>query len=149
MIYNKYSEKLPWPIINDYLLRTGKSRDPREFVRQAVKNVSGIIPFDQARIFFFDSSGRVDDVEMVDAEQTWTKAYLEYYADVEGGKYSLTRWVKKENQYLQKLGVKIHDWTAEHKGEFFNDYIKPQSIHYSAGFMLLFGYQFYTLYLCT
>ena len=130
------SNKLPWKRINDYLLKTGTQRDPRQLIITSVEKMSSLISFDQARIYFIDVNGRVSDFVVLGAKNDWIEAYLEYYSKLENGKYSISRKVESDDQSLQNLNVRIRDW--EHQtlnDEFLKDYIKPQGIQCSAGLM--------------
>lgn len=131
----KYSSRLPWNKINDFLLEAGSIRDPRDFTVKAAESIFSLVPYDQARIFFINTNGRVHDVVLIGDRHGWIDAYLEYYSKIEDGKYSISKLVKSGDRSLQNINLRIRDWTQQGNDEFMKDYIKPQGIHYSASFM--------------
>ena len=130
----KYSEELPWPNINSYLLKTGRIREPKEFIEKSIENIHELVPFEQARFFFLNVNGKIQDVGQLGTSRDWTDAYMNYYSKIEDGKYSLVKNNKYDFSMYQNLSVGIKDWTNQSEDEFLKDYIKPQGILYSAGF---------------
>ena len=131
----RYSNRLPWPKINDFLMSVGHVRTPKEFIVNSAEKISSLISYDQARIFFLSSSGDVNDVVLLGDKEGWIDAYMEYYSKIENGKYSVTRIADSENGSLSEVNLRIRDWTQSTNDEFTQEYIKPQGIKNSAGFM--------------
>ncbi len=132
----KHAARLPWIDINNYLLETGCIRDPKIFAKKAVENLYSLVPFDQARIFFFNTSGKIQDVIVLGTNEEWITEYLEYYSKIEDGKYSVARKVDSSDKKIRAMDMNIRDWSKQYDDEFLKDYIKPQGIMYSAGFRL-------------
>ncbi len=133
---SKYVEKLPWNNINDYLLKTGSVRDPEAFIDKSIQNISDLIPFEQARIFFFNTNGKINDYWQMGTKKDWTDVYLEYYSKLDNGKYSIGNLIKDYSKYYTDIDISVLDWTAQSEDEFLKDYIKPQGINYSAIFTI-------------
>ncbi len=133
---HKYSEELPWASISNYLLKTGNEREPKAFINKSIENIYELVPFEQARIFFLNVNGNIQDVCQIGADKQWTDAYLDYYSKVENGKYSVLKIKDNIADYKKNFDVGIKDWTSHYEDEFLKDYIKPQGISYSAGFTL-------------
>lgn len=135
---------IPWNFIHDFLVDVGNIRDPKEFCVQLIKSVYSLIPYDQARIYFINDLGKIDDEVLVGVEKQWSDAYLQYYSQFESGRYSIpirgyqNQTTGGEGRYsLPRLYGGIYDWTKyQEKNEFITEYIKPQGLKYTAGFGL-------------
>ena len=130
------SSKLPWMKINDFLLDSERIREPREFCVQVIKKIYSLIPYDQARIYFVNDNGKVNDAVLIGVEQRWSDIYLEYYSKIEQGHYSICTKMENERFTTSKFICNVYDWTNSEIDEFVNDYIKPQGLKYSLGFGL-------------
>ena len=136
MIMN-YSSELPWMKINDFLLSSEIIREPREFCVQVIKKIYSLIPYDQARIYFVNDKGKIEDAVLIGGvEQRWNDIYLEYYSKIENGHYSICTRIENDRYSSPKFICNVHDWTNSKCDEFVTDYIKPQGLKYSLGFGL-------------
>ncbi|MDR1766260.1 MAG: helix-turn-helix transcriptional regulator [Lachnospiraceae bacterium] len=130
----EYQRDFPWERVNDYLLASGAERDPRMLCVAAVKKISALIPYDQGRIYFINDNGKVYDDVLFGVDKRWNRAYLEYYSQVEGGRYSIEKLSRRSVH--SGTPWRLRNWAKEERGEFLEDYIKPQGIVYSLGFGL-------------
>jgi DNA-binding CsgD family transcriptional regulator len=112
--------KLPWRKINDFLLEVGGRRDPREFRETALRALPALVPYDAAVLYLKDETGLSGQL-IVNVEQKWSQAYLDYFSKIDDGRYSC------ENS--QDGAV---EWSLFPKGEFYADFIRPQRIARSA-----------------
>lgn len=123
---------LPWEKIHNFLLASGGVRNPRELCIEVVKTIYALVPYDQARIYFVNGNGEICDEVLFGVDKRWSKAYLEYFSKVENGRYNLARGLER---YSPFEGIS-HNWSLSERSEFINDYIKPQGLQYSLGFVL-------------
>lgn len=138
------SRSMPWTEIHDFLVEVGNNRDPKEFCVQLIKNVYRLIPYDQARIYFINDLGKIDDEVLIGVEKHWSDIYLQYYSQFDSGRYSIPirgyqrRGGGREGRYsLPRLYGGIYDWTKyQERNEFITEYIKPQGLKHTAGFGL-------------
>ena len=126
--------RLPWDRINNYLLETGSIREPEAFIDKSIENIAGLVPFEQARFFFFNMNGKIRDFGQVGTKKDWTDAYLEYYSKIDDGKYSIRKLIEDYHKYYGDIDISIKNWTNQTEDEFLKDYIKPQGIKHSAIF---------------
>ncbi|MDK2865993.1 MAG: hypothetical protein PWP51_66 [Clostridiales bacterium] len=128
----------PWNEINAFLLDCGNIRDPKEFCTYLMKRLNSFIAYDQARIYFLNDNRKVYDEVLFGVNKRWTKMYFEYYANVGGGRYSPFGRSMRNGKIcnLTKAEDRVRDWTNCSNDEFIKDYLRPQGIQYSTGFML-------------
>ena len=61
------------------LIRCGSKRTPTDFCVQLVKDLSGLLLYDQARVLFLDKSGKICDRRLFGvSEQQW-KEFMYFY----------------------------------------------------------------------
>lgn len=128
------SNDLPWPRIHDFLLDVGSVRDPRALSVQVIQKIGALIPYDQARVYFVDDAGKVYDQVLIGVDPTWSDVYLDYYSRIEGGRYSILARLDANRHLSPKLQGGVYDWTSHERDQFMTEYIRPQRLHYSAGF---------------
>ena len=94
-----------------------------------------MIPFDQARVYFVNDSGKIYDQVLVGVDRTWSDVYLEYYSRMGGGatRFLAPAW-KNAAIFVPQARGGIYDWTRCEGDQFMTEYIRPQRLHYSAGF---------------
>ena len=135
---------LPWLQMNDFLIEVGSVRDPKALCVQIVQDIYTLIPYDQARVYFIDGTGKVYDEVLIGVEKRWSEVYLEYYSKYENGRYaipnrslSIPTIGSDRRQTLPKLEGGVYDWTKyPSSNKFIAEYIQPQGLKYSAGFGL-------------
>jgi DNA-binding CsgD family transcriptional regulator len=128
------SGELPWKKIHEFLLDVGNIRHPRELCVEVVRKIGPLIPFDQARVYFVNDSGKIYDQVLVGVDRTWSDVYLDYYSRIEGGRYSIPARLESRRYSFPKFAGGIYDWTRYEGDQFMTEYIRPQRLHYSAGF---------------
>ena len=57
--------ELPWKKIHEFLLDVGNIRHPRQLCVEVVRKIKPFIPFDQARVYFVNDSGKIYDQVLV------------------------------------------------------------------------------------
>jgi DNA-binding CsgD family transcriptional regulator len=117
---------IPWVKIYDYLAELGSVGTMDEFVDQALKAISRIIPHDANGLFInTDKLGRVLSWKTTSDSEKWLIPFNNYYyqtmPDIEGQDIVTVDW----NQYQNK--------------EYTNDFIKPQGLRYTIGIFRLGG----------
>ena len=136
MNYNNCTD-IPWNKINDFLIECGRIRDPKDFSAHIMKSISALIPYDQSRLYYLNVNGNVSDEILSGVNESCTAAYHEYYSKVENGRYSLLGKAIKNGHYIApKVKDSVRDWDDCASDEFITEYLKPQGIRYSFGFML-------------
>ena len=129
--------ELPWRKINEFLLDCGSIRAPRDFAITIMQKIPILIPYDQARLYFLNDKGTVIDEKLFGVDKRWTSSYHEYYSKIENGRYSLfAKAYKNGHYYVPKIEDSIRDWEHCEHDQFVNEYLKPQGIRYSFGFLL-------------
>ena len=124
--------QVPWMHINDFLLDVGKVRSPADFCIQVIQKIYALIPYDQARIYFLNETGKVYDVVLFGVDKRWSDAYLDYYSKIENGRYSIQNSLENSGSISKLEGV-LHEWARYDSDEFITDYIRPQGLNYSIG----------------
>jgi DNA-binding CsgD family transcriptional regulator len=126
--------KIPWMKINDFLLDIGNIRDPKEFCVQVLDKIYPLIPFDQARIYFLNESGKICDEVLYGVEKRWSDVYREYYSILENCRYSISTIIENGFYSIPNLMASVYNWGNYECDEFITDYIKPQGLNHSIGF---------------
>jgi DNA-binding CsgD family transcriptional regulator len=139
------SSELPWTKIHEFLLEIGNIREPKELCTQVVKKIYPLIPYDQARAYFVNDSGKIYDQVLIGVEQTWSDVYVGYYSRIANGRYSIPNRLERgrysipsrheRGRYsIPRLDGGVYDWTNYECDEFTTEYIRPQRLNYTAGF---------------
>lgn len=133
----EYKNDIPWIEIHHFLLECGEMQHPKEFCTTVAQKIKEFVPYDQARIYYLNDNRTVYDESLFEVDKRWTKAYHEYYSQVENGRYSLFEKTEKNGHYFYpNTEDRVRDWTTCKPDEFINDYLRPQKIQYSFGFSL-------------
>jgi DNA-binding CsgD family transcriptional regulator len=120
-----------WLKIHKFILRSGSARSPREMCVEILRGIGSLVPHDRASIYFINDNSAVCDEVLFNVDREWSKAYLDYYSNLDEGIWNVT---KRINRRPFKRQV---DWTVpQDSPEFFSDYVRPQKIRYSIGFGL-------------
>ncbi len=133
---------LPWPEIHELLLAVGSVREPRAFCVRAVRELARLVPYDQARVYFIDAAGRIEDEELLGADPAWSERYVDHYAGLDHGLYSvagrrralLQRRLEPGHHTMPGLEGGFYDWEEHRRDEFVAEYVLAQGIRHSAGF---------------
>lgn len=136
------SQTIPWPEIHELLLTVGAVREPRAFCVRAVRELARLVPYDQARLYFVDAAGRIEDEELLGADPAWSERYVDYFAGLDHGLYSIAgrrralaqRHVEQGHYVMPGLEGGFYDWEEHRRDEFVADYVLAQGIRHSAGF---------------
>ncbi|MBN2042014.1 MAG: hypothetical protein JW864_18405, partial [Spirochaetes bacterium] len=122
----RYCTDLPWPKINDFLLKVGQERTSQSLCTQTLFEIAELIPYDIGALFLLDETGKSYKQILIGMEPKWGKAYIDYYYKIEDGRFSYFLDTPEEK-----------DWNDYRNSEFTTDYIKPQKIKFSATIKLL------------
>jgi DNA-binding CsgD family transcriptional regulator len=136
------SQTIPWPEIHELLLAVGSVREPRAFCVRAVRELVRLVPYDQARLYFVDATGHIEDEELLGADPAWSERYVDHFAGLDHGLYSiagrrraLLQGHTEPGHYVMP-GIEggFYDWEEHHRDEFVAEYVLAQGIRHSAGF---------------
>lgn len=123
--------------VYDFVLSCGRIHEPREFAIGIIRDVERLVPFDQARVYFYNGNNRIMDQHLVGIDKKWVTAYFEYYSRIENGRYGIPLDICDEmNPYRPSSVISTRDWSDAPSDEFINDYIRPLGIKHSLGFNL-------------
>lgn len=118
---------LPWREINDFLLNLENILETRKFHEILLNNLHQLIPYDQARIYEMDMNGKIVNAVIIEVDQWWNDAYIQYYSKISNNINRQINDNDKEN--YQKFS--IVSWKDYESDEFVVDYIEPQGIKYT------------------
>ena len=141
-----------WSKLNEFLLQVGALDEQIPFCVNALNRLRNVVSFDQGRVYFFDEAGHVFDEYLLNVSKEVTKAYHEYYEDVDDARYSATRRARFEARRVTADGIdqgrkpesslrlqRVHavNWEDEpHDTRFFREYVARIGLTYSTGFTL-------------
>lgn len=124
--------EFPWERLNRVILNCGAVHEEHGFGANAVEQMGQLIPYDQARVYFFNDDTRIYDEVLVGVDQQVVEEYFAYYAQVENGHYDVIRRIKAYHDPL----VPVLDWQGQKPDRFQREHLYPQGIHYSTGLLL-------------
>lgn len=118
------------------LIRCGSKRTPTDFCVQLVKDLSGLLLYDQARVLFLDKSGKICDRRLFGvSEQQWKDFMYFYENDLLFVKHSL-----REPLHLpQNEKITVHNYwydpeeAYKRESVFVDNYVRPLRIYHSMG----------------
>lgn len=128
---------IPWLKINELLLESGSANSPTELSKKIIQNINSLVPYDQAKIFFYNDNLRITNELLYGIDKHWAKVYDEYYSKIEDGKYAPLLEKNPSNKNVKR---NVRTWLYHPKDEFIRDYVNPQGILYSFGFVLKDNY---------
>ena len=118
------------------LLHCGAQRTQSDFCSQLVKEISELVPYDQARVLFLDTSGKICDSRLFGVKERQWKDFLYYYEnDLVLSRYSLKepmRLPQNEKVYAQNYWYDLEQ-QAEDKNIFVDDYVRSLRLYHSMG----------------
>lgn len=122
-----------WKDIYDFLAACGKTQSPRSLVIEMFNNLGVLCPYDQALAYFFDGNGKVCGQHLINISESWSSAYLGYYAEAGSQKYSC---YADQGDERFAIAPNVLDWDSAPSDEFILNYIRPRGLKYSCGFAL-------------
>lgn len=136
---------IKWGKLNEVVLECGSVHEPKSFGIKVIEQVKELVPFDQGRVYYLNDNMKVYDEYLVGVDKDITKAYHEYYSQIDGGYYSAA---KRISRFREKYPI-IEDWSQEKRSDrFLSEHLYPQGIHYSTGFVILDLYGMPKLLFC-
>lgn len=127
---------IPWKKVYDLVLSYGNIHSPKEFAIEIVRQAELFVPFDHARIYFVNEKRRIYDQYVIGIDPRWVTAYLEYYSQIEDGRYNIFKRIEKTEGAPTKPVLGLVDWSSTSASEFTRDYVRPIGLKHSLGFNL-------------
>ena len=141
-----------WSKLNEFLAQVGAYDEAMPLAVNTLNQLRKLVVFDQGRVYFMDTDGKVFDEYLVGVSKKATKAYHGYYAAADDERYSATRLAKETEKSLRSAEaedfmpkgqgvsfqrISVLDWSKEpHDTRFYREYLAPQGIEFSTGFAL-------------
>lgn len=123
----------------DFLDACGGLHAPWDFSVGVVKNSGELFGYDKARAYFFNGNGKIKDTYLVGVEKKWPAAYMEYYSQIEDGRYGIFPGGGANKRFNPYRPVSIRDWITAPDDEFVCDYIRPQGLSSTMAFSFYDG----------
>ena len=128
---------LPLNAMNDFVLDCGRHRDPEAFSKRILDKIDGLIPFDQARLYYLNDNGSVQDEYLLGVDRQVVQDYHEYYSLMDGGNYAIAKRARNFRRAVPKVEDCVYSWNKYGQQEdFFQEYVKPHQIRHSFGMFL-------------
>jgi len=122
--------------IYQLLLRCGAQRNQADFCSQLVRELSFLIPYDQARVIFLDKTGKISGSRLFGVNARQWKAFMHYYEnDLVISKYSMKapmRLPENEKVSAQNYWCDSEQLPKE-RSEFYDSYVRSLRLHHSMG----------------
>lgn len=117
-----------------FILDCGKERDPYSFCEAIVRGLYYFIPYEQARVLFLGTDGKIASSLLYGVSQNNWKAFMDFYSDdCIGSTYSL----KYPLHLSENEKINICDWTDRKRKDahkvFESYYIRPLKLKYCLG----------------
>ena len=122
-----------WKDIYDFIAACGKAQSPRSLAVEALNHLAPLCPYDQALAYFFDGNGKVCGQHLINISESWSSAYLGYYAQAGSQRYSC---YADQGDERFAIAPNVIDWDSAPADEFILNYIRPRGLKYSCGFAL-------------
>ncbi|MFH0977188.1 MAG: helix-turn-helix transcriptional regulator [Spirochaetota bacterium] len=127
LVDKKQLSKSRWLKANDFLLSVSSADSIKELNTGILEEIPALIPFGNSGIFMELSENFIPTiVESVNSAKKWNDSFNEYYY-----KISNSPGFDKNIFYANIRALKRY-----HNSEYYNDFLVPQDISYSAGFMI-------------
>lgn len=124
--------------VNQFVLACGSIHAPKEFAIGIVHKLKLFLPFDQARIYFINENGKMDDQHLVGVDKSTVMAYLEYYSQI-SDKYDIFKRVAahaEADMYRPDHRLPIIIWAEQERDIFVSEYVSQIGLSQSTGFAL-------------
>lgn len=122
----KISER-GWSKLNRFLLSAGTLNSVDEMNSWILENISSLIPYDNSGIHITISGKLKPDIAAsVNSEKKWEDLFNSYY-------YSVSLFPEFDRNIFYADNREIR---GSHTSEYYNDFLLPQKIRYTAGFTL-------------
>lgn len=126
------SENIPFELLSDVVLQCGSIHESYQFCINALEQIASVVPFDQGRVYFLNDRLNIFDEHLLGVDPAIVKDYRERYSMIEGGRYSISMRHRKNKGVPGSI-----DWAEEpSSGQFIQEYLRPQNIHFSTGMQL-------------
>ena len=122
-----------WKDIYDFMTACGQAQSPRSLVVEMFNHLGPLCSYDQALAYFFDGNGKVSGQHLINISESWSSAYLGYYAEAGSQKYSC---YADQGDERFAIAPNVLDWDNAPSDEFILNYIRPRGLKYSCGFAL-------------
>jgi hypothetical protein len=79
--------KIPWPQLNEFIYSCGSVWELYPFTEKIVTEIHRFCKYDQALVHFLDGNQNITDYHIVNMDERWNNAYMQYYSNVYPEKY--------------------------------------------------------------
>lgn len=125
---------LPWTKIHKFLIKCGEVHEPRHFCISIIESLNDLVPYDQAKLYFLEESGKIYDEILFNVNNQWCDDYIQFYTEIENDRFSVNPQVRRTEEL--KISGNYYSWENYEEDEFVIDYVKPQGLKSSIGFGL-------------
>lgn len=116
-----------WSKLNRFLLEAGSLNSVNEMNSWVLSNISSLIPYDNSGIDIILSDKLKPSITVsLNSDKKWEDMFNSYY-------YSISLFPKFDDNIFYADNRQIEN---SHKSEYYNDFLVPQKIRYTAGFTL-------------
>ena len=116
-----------WSKLNSFLLSVGSAESIEELNQEILKNISSIIPFDNSGVSISLREGIDPKITAsVNSENRWNDLFNSHY-------HSISIFPDFDRNIFYADNLQLRD---AFKTEYYNDFLLPQKIRYTAGFIL-------------
>lgn len=127
--------KILWEQVNEFILSCGNVMELYAFSIEVVKGIRQFCRYDQAVVHFLDGNQKIVDHYIVNMDERWNNAYLEYYTKAFPEKYGYILAPDiRENP--KAAVINLYRWDDFAKDEFIVEYIRPRGLKYTLSFLL-------------
>lgn len=116
-----------WSRLNRFLLEAGSLESVADINSWVINNISSIVPYDNSAIDIALSEKLQPSITLsLNSDKKWEDLFNSYY-------YTLSLFPEFNDNVFSADNRKIE---KSHKSEYYNDFLAPQRIRYTAGFTL-------------
>lgn len=116
-----------WLKLNGFLLSAGSAESVEDLNREILQNISSVIPFDNSGVSISLSKGLDPKITTsVNSENKWNDSFNSHY-------HEISVFPDFDRNIFYADNRKIRD---TFKTEYYNDFLLPQKIRFTAGFIL-------------
>ncbi len=116
-----------WSKLNSFLLKAGSLNSVTEMNSWVLNSISSLIPYDNSALDIVLSDKLQPSIALsLNSDKKWEDMFNSYY-------YSISLFPEFDNNIFHADNRKIK---KSHKSEYYNDFLVPQKICYTAGFTI-------------
>ena len=127
-------ETSTWNKLYSIICNCGMEKAPSGLIKSFISKLPSLCGFDQVWVYYLDGNRKPVDEYLVNIDPYWSSAYLNHYADMDGGRYSL--FATNDNADQARTEASPICWEEQASESFVPQYIRPRGLKYSLGFCL-------------